>query len=67
MLLDKLCRYDTRLRLFARFNLYIGVQSLNEYTTPATDDQFANFRITDSIPSDGNGGCKYIIIKLCKK
>ena len=67
MLDHKLCRYYTSLRLFARFNLYTGVQSLNEYTTPTTGDQFANFRITDSIPSDGNGGCKHIIIKLCKK
>ena len=42
------------------------MQNLNEYTTPATDDQFSKFRITDNIPSDGNGGCKYIMIELCK-
>ena len=35
------------------------VQALNEYETPAEDDRFDEFQITESIPSDGQFGCKY--------
>ena len=40
------------------------VQALNEYVTPAEDDRFDEFQITESIPSDGKFGCKYIYVQL---
>ena len=36
---------------------------LNEYQTPARANEFFKFVITNSIPSDGNGGCKSDIKK----
>ena len=35
---------------------------LHYYITPALDNQFYNFEITTSIPSDGKGGCKFVNI-----
>ena len=32
---------------------------LNEYTTPSRNNEFHKFMITDSIPSDGDGGSKF--------
>ena len=41
------------------FLYYSVVLGLNEYQTPASANKFSKFKLTDSIPSDGTGGCKY--------
>ena len=38
---------------------------LHYYKTPALDNQFSNFEITSSIPSDGTYGCKYANSSYC--
>ena len=43
---------------FQKKNIILSedVHPLNEYVTPAEDDKFSEFQITDSIPSNGTNG-----------